>query len=46
MVFFQKAHANAVTTAFIVIFAMAFFAMGFYVWYLRTRLNVKPDALL
>jgi hypothetical protein len=46
MVFYQKAHANAVTTAFIVIFAMAFFAMGFYVWYLRTRLNVKPDALL
>jgi hypothetical protein len=46
MVFMQQAHANAVTTAFIVIFAMAFMAMGFYVWYLRTRLNVKPDSLL
>jgi endogenous inhibitor of DNA gyrase (YacG/DUF329 family) len=46
MVFYQKPHSNAVTTSFIVIFAMAFFAMIFYVWYLRTRLNIKPDALL
>jgi len=37
---------NAVATAFIVIFAMAFAAMAFYVWYLRTRLGVKKNTLL
>lgn len=37
---------SAVATAFIVIFAMAFAAMGFYVWYLRTRLGVKQNTLL
>jgi len=37
---------SAVATAFIVISAMAFCAMGFYVWYLRTRLGVKKDTLL
>ena len=37
---------NNVVTAFIVIFAMAFAALGFYVWYLRTRLGVKKNALL
>lgn len=37
---------SAVATAFIVISAMAFCAMAFYVWYLRTRLGVKKDTLL
>ena len=37
---------SAVATAFIVIFAMAFAAMAFYVWYLRTRLGVKQNTLL
>lgn len=37
---------NAVATAFAVIFAMAFCAMAFYVWYLRTRLGVKRNSLL
>lgn len=37
---------SAVATSFIVISAMAFVAMGFYVWYLRTRLGVKKDTLL
>jgi hypothetical protein len=37
---------SAVATAFIVIFAMAFAAMAFYVWYLRTRLGVKKHTLL
>lgn len=37
---------SAVATAFIVIFAMAFAAMAFYVWYLRTRLGVKKNTLL
>jgi hypothetical protein len=37
---------SAVATAFIVIFAMAFAAMAFYVWYLRTRLGVKRHTLL
>lgn len=46
MVFYQKAHANAVSTSFIVIFAMAFFAMGIYSWYLRTRLNGSKQPLL
>lgn len=46
MVFYQEAHANAVTTAFIVIFAIAAVSMGVYVWYLRTRLNIKTDTLL
>jgi hypothetical protein len=38
--------ANPVFTAFIVIFAMAFVATGFYVWYLRKRLGVKKNALI
>ena len=42
----SDARPSAVATAFIVIFAMAFAAMTFYVWYLRTRLGVKRDALL
>ena len=37
---------SPVATSFIVIFAMAFCAMAFYVWYLRTRLGVKKDTLL
>jgi hypothetical protein len=37
---------SAIATAFIVIFAMAFAAMAFYVWYLRTRLGVKQNTLL
>lgn len=37
---------SATATAFIVIFAMAFAAMAFYVWYLRARLNIKKDSLL
>jgi hypothetical protein len=37
---------SAVATSFIVISAMAFCAMAFYVWYLRTRLGVKRDTLL
>lgn len=42
----SDARPSAVATAFIVIFAMAFAAMGFYVWYLRTRLGVKQNSLL
>jgi hypothetical protein len=37
---------SASATAFIVVFAMAFAAMAFYVWYLRTRLGVKKNTLL
>lgn len=37
---------SAVATAFIVVAAMAFAAMAFYVWYLRTRLGVKQNTLL
>ena len=37
---------SAVSTSFIVVFAMAFVAMAFYVWYLRTRLGVKKNTLL
>ncbi|GAX14873.1 hypothetical protein FisN_29Lh085 [Fistulifera solaris] len=37
---------SAVATAFIVLFAMAFAAMAFYVWYLRTRLGLKQNAFL
>ena len=40
------ARPSAVATSFIVISAMAFFAMAFYVWYLRTRLGVKQSTLL
>merc|ERR1739844_320913 len=36
---------SSVATAFIVIFAMGFAAMAFYVWYLRTRLGVKNTLL-
>lgn len=42
----SDARPSAVATAFIVIFAMSFAAMGFYVWYLRTRLGVKQNSLL
>lgn len=42
----SKSRSNPVVTAFIVIFAMAFAAMGFYVWYLRQRLGVKKDTLM
>lgn len=42
----SAARPSAVATAFIVIFAMSFAAMGFYVWYLRTRLGVKQNSLL
>lgn len=38
--------ASPVATAFIVIFAMAFVAMAFYVYYLRTRLGVKKEPLI
>ena len=41
-----KSRNSAVATSFIVIFAMSFCAMAFYVWYLRTRLGVKKDTLL
>ncbi|GAX21648.1 hypothetical protein FisN_29Hh085 [Fistulifera solaris] len=37
---------SAVATAFIVLFAMAFAAMAFYVWYLRTRLGLKQNTFL
>jgi hypothetical protein len=37
---------NPVVTAFNVIFAMSFLALGFYVFYLRKRLGVKKNALL
>jgi len=46
MVFYSEQHADAVTTAFIVIFAIATVSMAVYVWYLRTRLNIKTDTLL
>ena len=42
----SDARPSALATAFIVIFAMSFAAMGFYVWYLRTRLGVKQNSLL
>lgn len=42
----SAARRNPVVTAFIVIFAMAFAALGFYVWYLRMRLGVKKNALI
>lgn len=42
----SSSRPSAVATAFIVIFAMAFAAMAFYVWYLRTRLGIKQNALL
>jgi hypothetical protein len=42
----ESSRSNAVATAFIVIFAMAFASMAFYVWYLRTRLGVKKNTLL
>jgi hypothetical protein len=41
-----RTRPSAVATSFSVIFAMAFCAMAFYVWYLRTRLGVKRNALL
>jgi hypothetical protein len=41
-----SSRTSAVATALIVIFAMAFCAMAFYVWYLRTRLGVKQNTLL
>lgn len=41
-----SSRASATATAFIVILAMAFCAMTFYVWYLRTRLGVKANSLL
>jgi hypothetical protein len=41
-----SARSSAVATSFIVIFAMAFSAMAFYTWYLRTRLGVKQNSLL
>lgn len=46
MVFYQQGHANAVTTAFIVIFAMAFVAIALYSWYLHTRLSGSKQSLL
>jgi hypothetical protein len=46
MVLIKPEHPNAVATAFIVVSAMAFAAMGFYVWYLRTRLGIKSNSLL
>lgn len=42
----SAARKNPVVTAFIVIFAMAFAAMGFYVYYLRTRLGVSKTSLM
>eukprot|EP00977_Amphora_coffeiformis_P004913 scaffold1049_cov168-Amphora_coffeaeformis.AAC.7 len=42
----SDARPSAAATAFIVVFAMSFAAMGFYVWYLRTRLGVKQNSLL
>jgi hypothetical protein len=46
MVFYQDAHANAVTTAFVVIFALAFVSMALYSWYLHTRLSGSKQSLL
>mmetsp|Transcript_13881 Transcript_13881/g.23002 ORF Transcript_13881/g.23002 Transcript_13881/m.23002 type:complete len:402 (+) Transcript_13881:49-1254(+) len=43
---FTAKKRNPVVTAFIVIFAMAFLALGFYVFYLRKRIGVKKNALL
>jgi hypothetical protein len=37
---------SPVATSFIVIFAMLFCAMAFYVWYLRKRIGVKKDSLM
>lgn len=37
---------SAVATAFIVIFAMLFCAMAFYVWYLRKRIGIKKNSLM
>jgi len=38
--------SSPVATAFTVIFVLAFAGMGYYVWYLRTRLGMKTDTLL
>jgi len=47
MIFSTKAaKANVVATTFIVIFAVAFAGMAFYVHYLRTRLGAKQNPLL
>mmetsp|Transcript_33908 Transcript_33908/g.38575 ORF Transcript_33908/g.38575 Transcript_33908/m.38575 type:complete len:381 (+) Transcript_33908:86-1228(+) len=46
VVFSTEPRTNPVVTSFIVIFAMAFAAMCFYVYYLRTRLGVKKDTLM
>merc|ERR1712048_107178 len=46
LVLVKPTHANAVATSFTVIFAVGFAAMGFYVWYLRTRLGIKADSFL
>jgi len=46
LVLVKPTHANAIATAFTVIFAVAFAAVGFYVWYLRTRLGIKTDSFL
>ena len=42
----SSSRGSPVATSFIVIFAMLFCAMGFYVWYLRKRIGVKKDSLM
>lgn len=46
IIFNASSRPNNVVTAFIVIFAMAFCALAFYVWYLRKRLRKKRSQLL
>jgi len=41
-----EARSNPVVTSFTVIFGMAFAAMGYYVYYLQTRLGTKKDSLM
>lgn len=42
----SSSRPSPVATTFIVIFAMLFCALAFYVWYLRKRIGVKKDSLM
>lgn len=46
IIFSGKRKRSPTATAFIVIFAMLFACMAFYVYYLRKRLGTKKDSLL
>jgi hypothetical protein len=46
MIYNASSRPNQVATAFIVIFAMSFCALAFYIWYLRMRLGKKRSQLL